>query len=225
MNEKNAVRGIYDWLFSQYGPQGWWPIEGIGYHRGDYSFPRDGGERFEICAGAILAQNTSWKNAQKAVANLKNANSLDAKKIAGMDLEKLQKLVRPSGYYKAKARKLKGFTEFFMGLEGRVPEREELLSVWGVGPETADSILLYAYKVPSFVVDAYTRRVFANLGLVGKNAGYGEVKAFCERNLEKDAAIYQEYHALIVEHAKRHYAKKADWGECPLKMKFGRRTV
>jgi len=224
MREGNAALGIYRWLFREYGPQGWWPIGGR-YHKGDYSFPRNEGERFEICAGAILAQNTAWKNAQKAIANLKRAGMLDVRKISRMELKKLALLIQPSGYFNAKARKLKIFANFFSGLRGRIPAREELLSVWGIGPETADSILLYSYGVPSFVADAYTRRIFSNLGLVKKNAGYEQVRAFFERNLKKDIAIYQEYHALVVEHAKKYYSKKADWGKCPLYEKFGMRAA
>ena len=164
---------FYKKLLLLYGRQGWWPLLGVkgenptktgsmrGYHPGDYSYPKNDKQRFEICVGAILAQNTNWVNVEKALLNLQKAGVLDAKKVLQIKKEKLAKLLRPAGYFNQKARKLKEFAQVYAKLGKRAPTREELLKIWGVGPETADSILLYAYKLPFFVVDAYTRRVFA----------------------------------------------------------------
>jgi endonuclease-3 related protein len=194
-----------------------------GYHPGEYSYPKTDKQRFEICVGAILTQNTAWSNVAKALINLKKLNAIDARKIKSMSVEKLKAVIKPAGYFNQKAKKLKFFTDFYLGLKGNTPTREQLLSVWGVGKETADSILLYAYKVPSFVVDAYTRRIVINLRLVNQKAGYEEIQELFEKNLRKDYKIFQEYHALLVEHAKRHYGKKEDYANCPLYRKLGNR--
>lgn len=251
----NAVQQIYKALLKEHGPQGWWPISAgdmvmrirgrgekrarsiesevrnrmnqnlISYHPGDYSYPRNESQRFEICAGAILTQNTSWKQAEKALMGLRKLNALTAETVRKISENKLKKSIRPAGYFNQKAKKLKHFAEFYLSLKGRTPSRDELLNVWGIGRETADSILLYAYNVPVFVVDAYTRRIFSSLGMVKADAKYDEIKDFFERSIipvkllqtvpEKQVQIYQEYHALIVEHAKKYYSG-GDFGACPL---------
>ncbi len=213
---RGALAGIYAFLLREHGPQGWWPLLSTGYHRGDYSYPRTGSQRFEICVGAILTQNTAWKNAGKALENLRARGLLSQKKMASAPLASLSRAIRPAGYFNQKARKLKAFARFTAGLRGRAPSRKELLAVWGIGPETADSMLLYAYRRPEFVVDAYTRRIMGNLGLIREGASYDEVKLVFESALSPDAVMFQEYHALLVEHAKRHYSKKADLRLCPL---------
>jgi endonuclease-3 related protein len=216
---KTALRQLHDRLLEEYGPQGWWPLCAHlgtnptktgsirGYHPGDYSFPRTDNERFEICVGAILTQNTAWTNVEKALLALHEKGCLDAKKLATLPLPSLKKAIRPAGYYNQKAKKLKIFTAFYTALAGRTPTRDELLSLWGVGPETADSILLYAYGVPVFVIDAYTRRVLASEKLATKEATYDALQELFHTTLpssqEGAVALYQEYHALIVEHAKR----------------------
>ncbi len=211
---------LYETFFRAYGAQGWWPLLGVkgtnptktgsvkGYHPGDYSFPRTDAQRFEICVGAILTQNTAWPNVEKALQNLKKIGAINPKKILELEQAQLAGGIKPAGYFNQKAKKLKIFSKFYLGLGGRTPPREELLCVWGVGPETADSILLYAYKVPTFVVDAYTKRIASRLGLVGEKAGYGEVKAFFEKRVKPDLKDYQEFHALLVEHAKRHCSSR-----------------
>ncbi|MBU4493240.1 MAG: endonuclease III domain-containing protein [Nanoarchaeota archaeon] len=216
----NNIYQIYNMLLKLYGPQGWWPLLGCkgtnptktgaikGYHPKDYSHPKNNNQRFEICIGAILTQNTSWPQVEKALLNLKGLNALNPKEMKNLKLEKLKKAIKPAGYFNQKAKKLKIFAEFYINLKGKTPTRDELLGLWGIGHETADSILLYAFKVPEFVVDAYTRRVFANLGFIGQKAKYNEIKKLFESNLPKNLRIYQEYHALIVEHAKRYYSKK-----------------
>lgn len=219
----NRMQHLYAYLLKEYGAQGWWPLLSTGYHKNDYSYPKTAEQRFEICVGAILTQNTAWNNVRTALRNLKAINALSAKRMADMGESALKKAIRPAGYYNQKARKLKGFARFFVDLKGRTPTREELLAVWGIGPETADSILLYAYNKPSFVVDAYTKRIMRNLGLIDSKAGYDDVKALFENALKLDAALFQEYHALLVEHAKRFYSKKGEYRRCPLYKRFAQR--
>jgi endonuclease-3 related protein len=156
-----------------------------------------------MVVGAILTQSTAWVNVEKAIANLKLAGVLSVPAIEALSLAELAGLVRPSGYFWQKAKKLKIFARFSLSLSGRAPAREELLALWGVGPETADSILLYAYGQPSFVVDAYTRRILEHHKMIKKSATYEEIKEIFEQSLPRDIKTYQEYHALIVEHAKR----------------------
>ncbi len=242
-----AIKKIYDYLLDAYGPQGWWPLTGLhanggsnptktgsvqGYHPGDYTYPRNSTQQFEIICGALLTQNTSWPQVETALLNLKRLKALSPEGILELDAETLKEAIKPAGYYNQKAGRLKTLAEWFSELQERNPEgsaegssegssegiptREELLSLKGVGPETADSILLYAFNQPSFVIDAYTRRITANLDLAGEKAKYDEIKVLFEENLPKDPVVYQEYHALLVEHAKRHYKKKGAYGECPL---------
>ncbi len=199
---------LYNILFDLYGFRGWWPVycRGAGYHPGDYSIPQNEMQRYEICIGAILTQNTAWANVEKALFRLIEAGVLSPEKIAALDDVALAELIRPAGYFNVKAKKLRVFSEFYLALDGRVPSRAELLQVWGIGPETADSMLLYAYKQPSMVVDAYTRRIFANLAITDGELGYDELKALCETQLAPKVEVYQEFHALIVEHGKRYYS-------------------
>ena len=234
-SEKKAVRPvirkIYDCLLASYGPQGWWPLSELheasgknptktgsvqGYHPADYTYPQSRGQQFEIICGALLTQNTSWIQVEKALLNLKQLNALSPEAVFSLDPEILKEAIKPAGYYNQKAMRLKSLAGWFLELGGRTPAREELLSLKGVGPETADSILLYAFKQHSFVVDAYTKRIVTNLGLADEKASYNEIKALFEENLPEDLAVYQEYHALLVEHAKRYYQKKDSYAKCPL---------
>lgn len=219
-HHKEKINKIYSWLTKSYGPQGWWPVLSHkgkkpditghlrGYHPGDYSYPKNNNQRFEICVGAVLTQNTAWKNVEKALINLKTAKVLTPRKLIQLSDKELRELIRPAGYYNQKAGYLVNFTEFFLSIKGKIPTRDEVLHCKGVGDETADSILLYAYSQPEFVIDAYTKRVFSNLGFIKANEKYLTVKEMFEKHVEKDVRIYQEYHALIVEHAKRYYSKK-----------------
>lgn len=228
---KNNIQRIYGSLLDSYGPQGWWPLTDLhdnggvnptktgsvnGYHPGDYTYPHNKAQQFEIVCGALLTQNTSWPQVEKALINLRQLKSLSPEGILDLDMDALKDAIRPAGYYNQKAERLKILAEWFLSLKNRIPSREEVLSLKGVGSETADSILLYAFKQPSFVVDAYTKRIMANLGLIDENAKYADIKALFEENLPKDVIVYQEYHALLVEHAKRYYQKKATYKECPL---------
>jgi len=207
---------MYDVLLKRYGQQGWWPLLELeernpnsrGYHPGDYEYPKNKAQRFEICCGAILTQNTAWKNVERALRNLKDAKALRAEQLLRLRLPQLREFIRPAGYFNQKSLYLRAFAEFFQRLNGRIPERVELLRLKGIGPETCDSMLLYAFKQPEFVVDAYTKRIFSNLGLIGSEE-YHEMKRFFEDLLPQEVALYQEYHALLVEHAKRCYNKKS----------------
>ncbi len=231
MNQ-SVIKYIYEQLFCLYDSQGWWPLldcQGTnptktgsmkGYHPGDYSYPRNDAQRFEICIGALLTQNTNWVNVEKALRNLKEQKLLTPKTMLSCTDAVLKQVIRPAGYFNQKARKLKEFSSFYLQLNGKTPTREQLLALWGVGPETADSILLYAYNIPTFVVDAYTRRILTNLKLAPSTASYDDIKVLFESALEQSPQIYQEYHALLVEHAKRYYQKEETQHECPLAKEF-----
>lgn len=215
MVKKDRIIKIYDALYDRYGPQGWWPVikqikKGefrCFYHKNDFSFPKNKDELFEICVGAILTQNTSWKNVEKALINLKNAKMLNCDSIIKANNESIGELIKPSGYYNQKSERLKIFAEWFSSLK-KDPTREELLALKGIGEETADSILLYGFSIPSFVVDAYTKRILSNLSLINENSSYCEIQRLFESTLPKDFRLYQEYHALLVEHAKHFYMKR-----------------
>lgn len=205
-----SLTAIYQRLLDRFGPQGWWPGE----------------TPFEVVVGAILTQSTAWANVARAIANLKGAGVFSPAALRALPLERLEELVRPSGYYHAKARKLKAFlallAEEYGGELDRLwalpgPElRQRLLATYGIGPETADSICLYAAGRPYFVVDAYTRRVFSRLGLVGERADYDELQALFMENLTADVPLHNEYHALIVRQGKETCQKRPRCGECVL---------
>ncbi len=229
------INAIYDDLMEWYGCQGWYPLTELrnekpvnitksgsvsGYHPNDYSYPRTDNQCFEVCIGAIVTQGTSWVQVEKALLNLHKLGALNAETMNKLNVVKLEQALKPAGYFRQKAKKMKEFIKFYLSLKGRTPTREDLLGIWGVGPETADSMLLYAFKVPTFVVDAYTMRIFAHLGLIKEKASYDEIKELFEANLQPpDLVVYQEYHALLVEHAKRYYKKKEDYQKCPLYIK------
>jgi len=201
---------IYDRLLQQHGPQGWWPAE----------------TRFEVMVGAILTQSVAWSNVEKAIRNLKAAGLLNAAGLHRTPAAELAPLLRPSGYYNAKARKLKALAAHLHDVYGcdidrmlsqdRQTLRAELLAIHGIGPETADSIVLYAAGQPSFVVDSYTRRLLSRVGMVSAQAGYEELQVIFEDNLPRDTALYQEYHALIVQHAKSTCRKNPLCAACVL---------
>jgi endonuclease-3 related protein len=228
---KPVIREIYICLLDSYGPQGWWPLTEIhetfginptkngpikGYHPADYTYPQTRDQQFEIICGALLTQNTSWIQVEKALLNLKQLNALSPEGFISLLPEALKEAIKPAGYYNQKAIRLQALAHWFLELNNRTPSREELLSLRGIGPETADSILLYAFKQPFFVVDAYTRRIVTNLRLVDEKANYDEIKSLFEESLPHDPKVYQECHALLVEHAKRYYQKKYSYTKCPL---------
>ncbi len=197
------VRELYQELLKKYGKQGWWPvIRGLQsyYHPGDYSTPNTPDERFQIAVGAILAQNTAWKNAETALLNLYKAGMLNKEKLATASEFEIANLIRPSGYYNQKTRKIKEFVKHCPSMNnGKTIEelRKQLLSIRGLGPETADSIILYAYQKPIFVIDAYTRRFCEAHGLE-VSGDYDDYREFFESNLRKDHRVFNEFHALIV---------------------------
>ena len=195
-----SIKRLYKLLMDSYGPQGWWPLLDVGYHKKEYSFPKTKEEAFEICVGAILTQNTRWENVEVALKRLKERGLLSARELA-MGGSKVEDAIRPTGYFRQKARKLSAFSSYFSSLGGRTPSREELLSLWGIGKETADSILNYAYRQEVFVVDAYTRRFFSALGIIKGGEDYEYVRALVESEI-KGYENLQEFHALIVRHEK-----------------------
>ena len=206
-----VLRMYYDALFAVHGPQHWWP----------------GRTAFEIIVGAILTQNTSWSNVEIAIRNLRREKLLTPRAIEDVSFTRLALLIRSSGYFRQKAKKLKCFVGFLRSEYGgsiarmfRVPTavlREKLLSVHGIGPETADSILLYAGEHPVFVVDAYTRRLLERHQLAAPTQGYEEIRHLFERSLPGEAALYNEFHALIVRTGKEYCrTRNPRCSECPL---------
>jgi len=193
----NQIEEIFKILFDRYGPQYWWPAE----------------TPFEVIVGAILTQATSWNNVEKAINNLKKHNLLDPYSIYNISEKDLSNLIKPCGFYKIKAKRLKSFIEFFINkFEGNISKmnvyptsylRKELLNINGIGMETADSILLYALNRPVFVIDNYTKRLFHCLGLYDYKLPYEKWQQIFHNSLFPIYQLYQEYHALIIEHGKR----------------------
>lgn len=210
---KHELLSIYHSLFKKFGPQHWWPGE----------------TPFEMIIGAILTQNTSWKNVEKAIYSLKTSGLFSPDKLYHVQVDILAGLIRSSGYFNIKAKRLKNFLSFlFDEYRGSIDDmlkedcsllREKLLKVNGLGPETADSILLYAGGYPVFVVDAYTKRILLRHGFVtmnAGNAGYAEMQSLFMENIPKDPVLYNEYHALIVRVGKDLCKKNPICSICPL---------
>lgn len=213
----NKIYSMYNKLYETYGPQGWWPFLEIDeyYHKLDYSYPKNEKQIFEICLASILTQNRNFTSVVKSLENLQKLDLLEPEKIKNAPLEVFQEAIKPSGYFNQKSQYILNFIEFFEKLNGKIPTRKELLSIKGVGEETADSILLYGFKQPHFKVDAYTKRVLLNYNLINEKTKYIEVKNYFEQELQKEikdkeklVIVYQEFHALIVCHAKKFYSKK-----------------
>lgn len=206
-----SVLEIYQKLFHAFGPQNWWPVEN-GFQ------PKE----WEICVGAILTQNTNWGNVEKALKRMKEGGCVRVEDVVKISLKELEYLIKPSGFYKQKARRLKEFAGVIKNSENlkrflQNVKRKELLKIKGIGQETADSILLYAGNRKFFVVDAYTRRIFSRLGKIQENQGYEEIRKFFEKNLPNDLKIYKEFHALIVRLGKEFCRKNPQCERCPLK--------
>ncbi len=205
----NKLQEVYQKLLSVYGKQGWWPTT-------------TSNKQFEIIIGAILTQNTAWKNVEKAVRKLKENNLISIDGIKKVDIKRLARLITPAGYYNQKAQRLKIVAGFFganrsFGKQQDIQKmREELLNIKGIGPETADSILLYAFNKPSFVVDAYTKRIFSRTGICEEDIKYDALQRMFHKNLDINPQMFNEYHALIVEHAKRYCSKKPGCQNCVL---------
>jgi len=201
---------IYELLYEYFGPQHWWP----------------GQSALEIIVGAVLTQNANWGNVEKAINNLKAAKSLSTERLYNMDIPELAQLIRPAGYYNLKAGRLKNFinclVEDFNGelcaLRKLDTERlrEKLLSIKGIGPETADSILLYAFEKPVFVVDAYTARIATRHGLIEPAADYETLRDLFQSNLPQETQLFNEYHALLVRVGKEFCRPRPKCVGCPL---------
>src|SRR5262245_13901570 len=202
----------YERLLTAFGPQHWWP----------------GDLQFEVIVGAVLVQNTAWRNVERAIANLREAGVMDPRALYAMPQAELAEMIRPAGYYQVKAKRLRNLLRFIVeefdgSLEGMFRSdlqslRDQLLAIHGIGPETADAILLYAGNKPTFVVDTYTHRIIARHGWIGYDATYHEIKDYFESALPADAQLYNEYHALLVRVGKVYCRKSSpNCDECPLK--------
>jgi len=210
-SESSGIREIYKRLSKHFGPQFWWPAD----------------SPFEVIIGAILTQNTAWTNVEKAIEKLRENQLLSLEALHNFPENKLAPLIRSSGYFNQKTRRLKEMTRFIFQNYGGSMERmfsedpkllrEALLSVKGLGPETVDSILLYAGGIPSFVVDAYTRRIFSRHQLIEEKGHYALIQKSFMEALPEDVQIFNEYHALIVKVAKLHCKKEPDCSGCPLR--------
>ncbi len=210
MTKSERIKGLYHALYKSFGPQGWWPAD----------------TELECILGAILTQNTAWKNVERALGNLKKEGLISIEKLALIPTNVLAQLIRPSGYFNQKAIRIKNFIRFLMenydgDLQKMLKEdtealREKLLVIKGIGPETADSILLYAAKKPIFVVDAYTHRILSRHGLIPEDSTYGEIQEVFMDSLPKDTQLFNEYHALFVRLGKEWCKKSPICKGCPL---------
>ena len=206
-----SLMAVYNKLFTAYGSQHWWP----------------GDTPFEIMVGAVLTQNTAWTNVEKAIANLVRHDRLSAAGIIATRKDHLANWLRPSGYFNIKAARLKNFCRWYVEAGGFTALsqvdtdtlRDALLSVNGVGPETADDMLLYAFERPVFVIDAYTRRLFSRLGFIAGDEAYEDIRLAVEDKLGPEVGLYNEFHALIVIHAKAVCRVRPRCGDCLLRRR------
>jgi len=208
--KENKLQLFFRTLLDAYGPQHWWPGE----------------TPFEVMVGAVLTQNTNWANVERAINNLKKAKLLDPEKLHALDPGRLAELIRPAGYFQVKTKRLKNFLAWLMtACDGDISQlqswsvhqlREELLSVNGIGRETADSIILYSLNKPTFVVDTYTYRILVRHGLLDADSDYDAIKDYCESHLPEDIALYNEFHALLVMVGKNHCKPRPQCETCPL---------
>jgi endonuclease-3 related protein len=208
---KELLRQVNDTLEAALGPQHWWPAR----------------TPFEVMLGAILTQNTAWKNVAVAIENLRRNGFLNLEGICGLRAEELEALIRPSGYYRQKAKRIKGLCDYVATKwHGSVEEflaqdmetlRSELLTIRGIGPETADSIVLYAAFQPSFVVDTYTWRIFSRHGWVEESLSYDDLRDYFMEALDPDVQVFQEFHALLVRIGNLYCRKTALCQACPLR--------
>lgn len=206
----SLLRQLYRRTFKHYGPLNWWPGE----------------TPFEVMVGAILTQNTAWTNVEKAIRNLKRHHLLNPQKLLKLPPKTLARLIRPAGYFNVKTKRLRHFLQFLMAEYGgnisrmrcrpTAELREKLLAVNGIGPETADSILLYALGKPVFVIDAYTQRILSRHYLIKKETSYEALQDFFVRRFKPDVSFYNEYHAQLVNVGKDFCRKKPRCDQCPL---------
>jgi endonuclease-3 related protein len=204
------LMGIFSSLYSFYGPQKWWPAE----------------TPFEVAIGAILTQNTNWLNVEKAIRNLKSKDLLNLEGLNNIPIEELSLFIKPSGYYNIKAKRIRAFLDFMVDNNYRSIEvlkkletdnlRRKLLSVYGIGFETADSILLYALEKPVFVIDAYTKRILSRHGIMNHKSSYKDFQDLFHSELASEVRLFNEYHALLVRVGKEFCKSKPACGGCPL---------
>jgi endonuclease III related protein len=206
-----VLRRFYTTLLKSFGPQGWWPAR----------------TRWEVVCGAILTQNTTWRNAALALANLRRAGRLAWRSMRRTSRPEIERLIRPAGFFRQKARTLRSFIDWLEEAHGgslgslfrtdSERTRAQLLALKGIGPETADAILLYAGQKPSFVADAYTRRILSRHKLLPISADYASARQFLHMHMPPDASLFNEFHALLVEAGKRFcHRTAADCDACPL---------
>lgn len=213
---KSVILDYYEALLERYGHQGWWPAE----------------TRFEVVAGAILTQNTNWKNVERALSELRKEKLMTPGRLSSTDMETLSRHLHPVGCFRVKARRLLNFVDFFkkgyqldfdrFGSIETSRLREELLHVQGIGPETADAILLYALERPVFVVDTYTRRVLARHRIADRKSTYNDIQRLFMSNLPVDVSLFNEYHALLVRVGKEYCRTEPDCPSCPLSSFLGK---
>ncbi|MBI2574827.1 endonuclease III domain-containing protein [Candidatus Woesearchaeota archaeon] len=227
---------IYKLLLERFGRQNWWPVTAV--KAGKSSKESKGSKEFEVMIGAILTQNTAWRNAEKAIAGLAKMQLLSPERIRAADTKELATAIRPVGYYNQKAERLKILARHIVGnyngkggisaMKRKSTEelRSELLELKGIGPETADSMLLYALDKPVFVVDTYTRRTFSRIGLCSSDSSYEELQKLFMESLPQKKELFNDYHALIVEHGKSICRKEPLCGICPLLniCRYGRKN-
>ena len=227
------IKSIYNLLLSHFGQQHWWPITEEGSLQPEYSSgPKNEKQQLEVVFGAILTQNTSWKNVEKAIIELNKNGLIDAEKIMKTENKRLAEIIKSSGYYNQKAKKIKNFCRFLLEKRnGSLKKlfkknisklREELLSVNGIGHETADSIILYSAKKPIFVIDAYTKRIAGRIGF--KEKTYDELQKLFMQGIPGSESLFNEFHALLVELGKTICRKKPLCRKCLLKgeCEFGK---
>ncbi len=241
-----TAQQLFERLLQIHGPQQWWPIyhpithAEIDIDRLPNGEPAAADHRWQIMLGAVLTQNTAWRNVKNAIFALQDAHIVSAHTLLETPVERLEELIRPSGYFRQKTRKLHILAKatidhgWLENQPAKSPSRQDLLRLWGVGPETADSILLYAFGFPLFVIDAYTRRildrVFSSLDhtdnqkLLPKNAEYHQLQNWFHHSLSKQAPIYNEYHALFVRHAVEFCSARPKCAACPLQPDFCKNT-
>lgn len=210
MTTDQLLHEMYSRLSDEFGPTGWWPAR----------------TPFEVAVGAVLTQNTAWRNVEKAIKNLREHRLLSVRSLSRIPPSKLAQLLRPAGYFRLKSQRLKNLVNFiqheYAGSMARMARqntdrlREELLGVSGIGPETADSILLYALGKPVFVVDAYTKRILSRHSIVKEEVKYEDLRSFFEERLPHDVALFKEFHALLVKLGSQFCKKRPLCDGCPL---------
>jgi endonuclease III related protein len=223
----NRISKFYQKLLFEYGPQGWWPLLNESgkmiYHKNQFPLIMSENQQLEICLGAILTQNTNWKNATVALQNLSANKLLSLKALNHLSQKQLADLIKPAGFFNQKAAYIKNYLELlddfgFKKLSKLTMKdlRQKLLSIKGIGPETADCMLLYAFQKMSFVVDAYTTRILIKMKQISNKSSYLQIQNIFLESLESNINVYQEYHGLLVTHGKKYYQKKPYGVDDPL---------